>query len=438
MLPQFRFRYTLLSCLVFLCATLCTWAQNVSPFQGLGVAQFFDNNGQPLTAGVLYSYQAGTTTQLGTYTDSTGTILNPNPLPFTSGARVSIWLLSGSYYKLVLCSQNDGAFCAPGDVLFSVDQVPGNPAGVVSGNTFTGTFISSSANPATTGILRLATGDAICWRNQANTANLCISKDTSDVLSWGGSAMKFTEAACSNAGIALDYLCADASTHHWKFTGNGSAQFILPGLATAAAAQNFASFAANLIDITDSGVSTTNPSFTTVTIAGAKISGAPTTGQCLIAPDATDWNPAACPPSMNPPQRVVLGSPVSMSASVQTTILTESVTFPAGPGTYRAQVSYGVYITAGSNACVAEVIDATNNLPFALSGQNSNGTGFLALNGAEVSAGTYSANAIAVFRLVAECNNGAGGLVGATVHSGLFTLSPNPTSFLSVTPVLTN
>src|SRR5215472_2604793 len=132
MLPQSRFRHTLLSCLVFLCATLCTWAQNVSPFQGLGVAQWFDNNGKPLTAGVLYSYQAGTTTQLGTYTDSTGTVLNPNPLPFTSGARVNIWLLSGSYYKFVLCSQNDGAFCAPGDVLFSVDQVPGNPAGVVA------------------------------------------------------------------------------------------------------------------------------------------------------------------------------------------------------------------------------------------------------------------------------------------------------------------
>src|SRR5438132_354500 len=121
--------------LLFLCATVCA-AQTVSPFEGLGNAQFFDNNGKPLTAGVLYSYQAGTTTQQATYTDSTGLISNANPLPFGSGARVNIWLTSGAYYKFVLCIQNDGATCAPADVLFSVDQVPGTPGGSSSGSPF--------------------------------------------------------------------------------------------------------------------------------------------------------------------------------------------------------------------------------------------------------------------------------------------------------------
>ena len=115
----------LLVALLFLLAEQGS-AQNVVPFQGLGSAQFFDNNGKPLTTGVLYSYQAGTTSQQATYTDATGTAVNPNPMPFTSGARASIWLSSGKYYKFVLCSQNDGAACAPADVLFSVDQVPGN------------------------------------------------------------------------------------------------------------------------------------------------------------------------------------------------------------------------------------------------------------------------------------------------------------------------
>ena len=51
-------------------------------------------------------------------------------------------------------------------------------------------FISGSANPAATGILRVATGDtAVVFRNNANTADIVgISKNASDVISVGGSA----------------------------------------------------------------------------------------------------------------------------------------------------------------------------------------------------------------------------------------------------------
>lgn len=34
--------------------------------------QYFDNNGNPLSGGKLYSFEAGTTTPLATYTSSTG------------------------------------------------------------------------------------------------------------------------------------------------------------------------------------------------------------------------------------------------------------------------------------------------------------------------------------------------------------------------------
>lgn len=188
---------------------------------GIGNVQFLDNNGSPLTSGVLYSFQAGTSTQQATYTDSTGTVPNTNPIAFGSGARVSIWLTAGAFYKFVLCSQNDGAFCAPGDVLFSVDQVPGSGGSSSGGGA---PFISNSANPATTGILRLASGDTICWRNTANSANLCIRKDATDVLSWDGGTIKFPETTCSNAALNFDYLCADSTAHRWKVSNNNGAQ----------------------------------------------------------------------------------------------------------------------------------------------------------------------------------------------------------------------
>ena len=42
--------------------------------------QFFDNNGNPLVGGKLYTYAAGTTTPLATYTDASSGTPNTNPI----------------------------------------------------------------------------------------------------------------------------------------------------------------------------------------------------------------------------------------------------------------------------------------------------------------------------------------------------------------------
>ncbi len=54
--------------------------------------QFFDGNGVPLAGGKLYTYAAGTTTPLTTYTDSTGTASNTNPVILDSRGEASVWL----------------------------------------------------------------------------------------------------------------------------------------------------------------------------------------------------------------------------------------------------------------------------------------------------------------------------------------------------------
>lgn len=146
-------------------------------------------------------------------------------------------------------------------------------------------------------------------------------------------------------------------------------------------------------------------------------------------------------PSFNPPTRVTLGGAIGMSGSVQATILSTSFTTPVASGTYRLLVSYNVWITSGDNLCAAEVIDTTNSRAFAGSGQNANGTGYIGLAASEVSSQTYAANTTITVHLDAECNNGAGGLVGATVNmngGAVFTMSPAEPTYLSVTAVLTN
>jgi microcystin-dependent protein len=66
--------------------------------------QFFDNNGLPLAGGLIYTYQAGSSTPLTTYTTFNGTIPNSNPIILDSAGRTpqEIWFQTGYTYKLVI------------------------------------------------------------------------------------------------------------------------------------------------------------------------------------------------------------------------------------------------------------------------------------------------------------------------------------------------
>jgi hypothetical protein len=85
-------------------------AVNLSPVAG-AAAQFFDNSGQVLTGGKLYTYSAGTTTPAVTYTTSSGTTAHSNPIILNAAGRVpdsgEIWLTDSVSYKFVLKDQND-------------------------------------------------------------------------------------------------------------------------------------------------------------------------------------------------------------------------------------------------------------------------------------------------------------------------------------------
>jgi len=77
-------------------------AVNLSPI-GNGF-QFFTTTGLPLVGGKIYTYQAGSSTPLATYTDNTGTVANANPIVLGSDGRPAdeIWLTYGYNYKFIL------------------------------------------------------------------------------------------------------------------------------------------------------------------------------------------------------------------------------------------------------------------------------------------------------------------------------------------------
>jgi hypothetical protein len=66
--------------------------------------QFFDNNGLPLSGGLIYTYQAGSSTPATTYTTNLGSIPNSNPIILDSAGRPpqEIWLEVGYTYKFLI------------------------------------------------------------------------------------------------------------------------------------------------------------------------------------------------------------------------------------------------------------------------------------------------------------------------------------------------
>lgn len=76
----------------------------LSIFAGVG-AQLFDNNGVPLNGGKIFTYEAGTTTPLASYTSSSGVTPHANPIVLDAAGRVpggEIWLDYFEKYKFVV------------------------------------------------------------------------------------------------------------------------------------------------------------------------------------------------------------------------------------------------------------------------------------------------------------------------------------------------
>lgn len=70
-------------------------------------AQFFAADGTPLVGGKVYTYAAGTTTPLATFTDASALTPNTNPVILDSRGECNLWFTTAASYKIVLKDAND-------------------------------------------------------------------------------------------------------------------------------------------------------------------------------------------------------------------------------------------------------------------------------------------------------------------------------------------
>jgi hypothetical protein len=158
---------------------------NLSAFAGAG-AQFFDDNGSPLVGGKLYSYAAGTTTLLATYTTSAGTVANTNPIILNAGGRTpnEIWQATGILLKFVL-------YNSVNELIGTYDGIPSinDPFGINSQLTsVAGTnSITATATPTLTAYATGAIYSFIAANTNSGAATLSIDGLTATNITKNGS-----------------------------------------------------------------------------------------------------------------------------------------------------------------------------------------------------------------------------------------------------------
>ena len=158
---------------------------NLSAFGGVGW-QFFDNNGAPLAGGLIYTYEAGTTTPQATYTTSAGTTAHTNPIVLDSAGRVpggEIWLLPTSY-KFIL--QTSAAV-----LIATYDNVTSGLVQAIANFTGNGTTVSFGLGNAT----------------NENSTNVYINGvyQQKNTYSISGSSIVFSEAPPTTSSIEVSF-----------------------------------------------------------------------------------------------------------------------------------------------------------------------------------------------------------------------------------------
>src|SRR5581483_1409312 len=157
------------------------------------------------------------------YTDKTLTTAKPNPFTGDAFGNFEFYGAPGWYmvqvsapgvqtytYKVLL----------PPDVANATFQTL-NVSGVltISGSFTAASFSTNAVNPATSGTVKLAKGDQICWRNEANSANVCISKNSSDQII-GAVASTPLISSTINPAVSGQVRLAKSDTICWRNEAN--------------------------------------------------------------------------------------------------------------------------------------------------------------------------------------------------------------------------
>ncbi len=211
-------------------------AVSLSQYAGAG-AQFFDNNGNPLSGGLIYTYAAGTTTPAATYTSSSGLTANANPIVLDSAGRTpaQIWLTSGLSYKFVL-QTSLGVTIKTDDNIFASFELAkeiGIAVGLGAGSVATNIAVGDTAlDSNTTGSNNTAAGYNALTGNTDGIQNVAVGSQALDANTSGDYNVAvgydaLSAVSTSNYSTGLGYRAINAATTNGGNTGVGADALLL-------------------------------------------------------------------------------------------------------------------------------------------------------------------------------------------------------------------
>lgn len=157
----------------------------LSALAGAG-AQWFDDNGNVLSGGKIYTYQAGTTTPAATYADNLGSAVNSNPVVLDAAGRVpqEIWFPVGAKFKFVVKTSTD-TLIGTYDNIPSIND-PYSEGSLLSNVTGTNT-IAATASPTITSYGTGAAYSFIAVNTNTGAVTLAIDGLTAKSVTKAGS-----------------------------------------------------------------------------------------------------------------------------------------------------------------------------------------------------------------------------------------------------------
>lgn len=168
--------------------------------------QFFDSNGKPLAGGFIYSYIAGTTTPLATYTDETGATPNTNPVVLDSSGTAKIWMANASY-KFVLQD-------SLGNLIETVDEVLSTAAKIAAAVNVAGALDIlnnlSDVNNAQTSLNNLVGAQSTGTYLRSNGTNVSLS------------AIQSADVPTPGTNVVTNASLAQMNSHTLKGNNGGS------------------------------------------------------------------------------------------------------------------------------------------------------------------------------------------------------------------------
>jgi hypothetical protein len=208
--------------------------------------QFFGSNGLPLAGGKLFTYAAGTTTPLATYTSNSGLTAHTNPIILDSAGRVpnQVWLTTTLAYKFTLKTADDVEIWTKDNIpgLYDIDiaaasaaEAAASAAAAATSATSAGISAANAATSATT-----ATTQAGAVAAALNSSNTPYPNAYASTLPLGVTSVAIGTAG--TGGVAGTYALGVAGgptgfAGTYTISGGGVTAITItnPGLSTSAA-----------------------------------------------------------------------------------------------------------------------------------------------------------------------------------------------------------